>query len=132
MTAGVLDRLTAAMDTARPAAAFFAALDQADQRIAEREDLQWRASFAPPVRSFSTCSCGATYECRGSEIQLTDAERDAATRDIAAMYGDSQPGRHVFALVKLVVDAVNRVRADDDNQAMRDFDDAHAYCGDDL
>lgn len=122
MTAPALDRFADALTVARPATAFFAALDDADQRIAEREELQWQASMAPPVQSYASCLCGLVLEIRTETLKLTDAERIQVSAAIADLPR--------AAIVDGVVDALNEARAAADWQAMADWQDAHDYCED--
>ena len=125
-------QLAAVLDApVRGAEKFFAALDDADTRIHRVERAEWAAVFAPPIRSFSSCVCGATFECRDNQIELTESEITAAVERLADQLGRAPFDDVDRAIVIAVVDRINHERVSDDYEAMRDFDDAHACCGDD-
>lgn len=109
-----------------------AVLDAADVAHAKLADAEYVASFAPPITSYRSCVCGSTMEKRGSDqIDVTADEKAAAGHAIAAM--QSRPADELTAsIVARVIDAINHERAVADADADRDWDDAHAYCQDDL
>jgi hypothetical protein len=115
----------------RGAEKFFDALDAADARVHQTERAEWTATFAPPIRSYAACSCGRTFECRDDQIRLTDDERTEAVAEMADMLGRSPLDDLDRVTVDRVIAAINTVRVHEDHAAMRDFQDAHAYCGDD-
>jgi predicted nucleic acid-binding Zn-ribbon protein len=83
------------------------------------------------IVSAATCSCGSVIEIRDSQISVT-AEEKAATAALlnagrAAMYRFSPEGAEW--IVGRVIDAINATRTRDDHDAMRDWQDAHAECG---
>lgn len=109
-------------DVTRGPAKFFEALRESDQRIAERDELVFKASFAPPVTTYARCTCGSTFESRCSLIAITGKELHAAA---AAADGD-------LALAIAVIEAINEARAAEDFEALRDWEELHDYCGEEL
>ncbi|MCV7230718.1 hypothetical protein [Mycolicibacterium komossense] len=115
---------------ARPSK-FFAALDQADQKIAQFEQLQWTASFAPPITSFAKCVCGATFEVRGhgGQIEATDDEQLEAAEAVADLFGRALLDVDLRVVAR-VIDKINHERAIEHYDALRDWESVHADCGD--
>jgi hypothetical protein len=128
MTA-VLDRLDAAL-TARPATMFFGALTAADEYIRRCDDLGWTASFAPPVVSCGVCLCGSVFEARSSQIDATDDEKLAAAEEVADLFGRALLDVDLWVVAR-VIDKINHERASGDHDALMEWSDNHAYCGDD-
>lgn len=127
--AGVLDR---AFDS--EPAGVLAVLDAADAARDKLSEAQFVASFAPPITSYRSCVCGRVMEKRGNDqIDVTADEKTAATEAVRELLGR---GEHFeimdTRIVARVIDAINHERAVADGDADRDWDDAHAYCGDDL
>lgn len=112
--------------------AFFAALDDVDARLQEIERAEWAATFAPPVRTGGGCTCGSVFEARDSQIRLTDEERAAAGDAVADLFGRGPLDELDPAIIAAVVDAVNEHREREDLDALLEWQDNHAYCGDDL
>ena len=108
-----------------------AVLNAADAQLDKLTEAQWVASFAPPITSFRSCVCGATMEKRGTDqITVADDEKAAAVEAVAEMLGCGPLETH-RRIVARVIDAINHERAVADGDADRDWDDAHANCGDD-
>lgn len=130
----MIDPLFAALHLPAPQpVAFFAALGAADARCREAERVAEVASYAPPIRRFAACPCGATLECRDDHVTLTDDERYAAMMSAAGVLecerlADLDDPR----LIDVVIDTINRARDDQDYEAMHDFDSVHECCRDDL
>ena len=108
------DRLT----VSRPQRAFFDALAAVGEHLRDHDHLAHEASWAPPVRSVSSCSCGRVLEIRSERLELDTTELAA----VVAQVGDEE-------LVDRVVAAINQVRADADDAARQEFWDAHETCG---
>ena len=106
----------------RPQRTFFDALAAADRHLDEVNHLRNEASWAPPIHSAATCSCGRTLEIRTERLELSPDELDEAV----SVAGDAQ-------LVERIVWAINRARANADFIAHEEFRDSHASCawGDD-
>ena len=106
----------------RPQRAFFNAIAAADQHLDEVEHLRHEASWARPIRSVSSCSCGRVFEIRTERLEL-DADELA---EAVSVTGDPE-------LVERIVHAINRARATADYAAQQEFWDAHTSCawGDD-
>lgn len=125
MSARLLDRL----GEFRPASKFFDALTQADDAIRRAESAEWDATFAPPIRSYASCVCGSTFECRDNQIELTEAEITAAIDRLADSLGRA-PHDSDRAIVIGVIDRINHERVSADWEAMAAWEDGHAYCED--
>lgn len=124
----VLDRIGDAL-TARPATVFFDALTAADRHIGRDDDLAWMASFAPPVIAGGSCPCGSVFEARSTQIDATDDEKLAAADAIADMLGSGPRDTHQ-RIVARVIDTINHERASAGHDALMEWSDNHAYCGD--
>ncbi|GAA3962787.1 hypothetical protein [Gordonia caeni] len=92
----------------------FDALEKVDRHLGE---LEFRASFAPPVVAGAHCSCGRRMEVRDGRITLTDDEL-AAAADVAPA-----------DVVARIVATVNACRDLEVSAALAEFDDAHWCCG---
>jgi predicted nucleic acid-binding Zn-ribbon protein len=129
---------------------FFRSLSIADDRITELESLRTKvadltalndelqntqaemlAQTDRDVVSAGICPCGSVIEIRDSSISVTAEENAAAAAAVAELRRRGPLGDDLDArIVGRVIDAINHTRASQDDAAMRDWQDAHADCGD--
>lgn len=107
-----------------------AVLNAADAAAARVTAAEFAASFAPPVRTRARCSCGSVFEARDSEITVTEQEKSAAADRVADLLRDTPSAAALAdAVVFAVIAAINTDRADDDFDALAEWNLEHAGCG---
>jgi hypothetical protein len=114
-------------------AVFFDSLDAADRAAADAAYNAELAETAPLPDKFGRCVCGSEYSVADSRIVLGPMELHVAADAAAARYGMKASDSDVYYhQVSVIIDAINAAREQTDIDFINNWNDSHAYCGDDL
>lgn len=122
-------------------ASYFDALADADSAVSDANYNALLAETAPIPTTFGQCLCGSHYSVADSRIVLSESEQalavsslvQAALPSTASAFDKAKDYLRNEAVyisqIQAAIDAINAARQQSDREFVDNWNDSHAYCG---